>query len=73
MRNVLSEVDTLFKEYLPEDFLKKFNLIDVKETITNIHYPIDMDKTRQAKYRIFFDRLLRIQLYSLINRNEYQK
>ncbi len=73
MRNILPEVDTLFEEYLPQEFLKKFNLIDVKETIKNIHYPIDIDKTRQAKYRIFFDRLLRIQLYSLINRNEYQK
>jgi len=63
----------LFEEYLPVEFLEKFNLMDVKETIKNIHYPKDVDKVRQAKKRIFFDRLLRIQLFSLINRDEYRK
>lgn len=71
--NVLPEVDNLFEEYLPKEFLDKFNLIDVKQTIKNIHYPKDLDKVRQAKKRIFFDRLLRIQLFSLINRDEYRK
>jgi len=71
--NVLPEVDNLFEEYLPKEFLKKFGLINVKETIKNIHYPKDIDKVRQAKKRIFFDRLLRIQLFSLINRDEYKK
>jgi len=32
-----------------------------------------MDTSRQAKYRVFFDRLLRIQLFSLINRDAYKK
>ncbi|HKL44422.1 MAG TPA: ATP-dependent DNA helicase RecG [Candidatus Absconditabacterales bacterium] len=71
--NILPEVDNLFEEYLPVEFLEKFNLMDVKETIRNIHYPKDVDKVRQAKKRIFFDRLLRIQLFSLINRDEYRK
>jgi ATP-dependent DNA helicase RecG len=73
MRNILPEVKNIFSEYLPEEFLKKFNLMNVIDTITNIHYPKDIDKSRQAKYRIFFDRLLRIQLFSLINRDSYQK
>lgn len=73
IRNVLSEVKNIFSEYLPDDFLKKFKLMNVVDTITNIHYPDNIDKSRQAKYRIFFDRLLRIQLFSLINRDEYQK
>ena len=73
MRNILPEIKNLFSEYLPEAFLRKFKLMNVVDTITNIHYPEDIDKTRQAKYRIFFDRLLRIQLFSLINREEYQK
>ncbi|HRX63731.1 MAG TPA: ATP-dependent DNA helicase RecG [Candidatus Absconditabacterales bacterium] len=71
--NCIGDIDNLFEEYLPKEFLKKFDLIDVKKTIRNIHYPIDLDTNRQAKHRIFFDRLLRIQLYSLINRDEYQK
>jgi RecG-like helicase len=73
MRNVLPEVNKIFSEYLPNEFLEKFNLMNVVATITNIHYPKDIDKSRQAKYRILFDRLLRIQLFSLINRDAYQK
>jgi len=73
MRNSLSEVNNVFSEYLPDEFLKKFKLMNVTDTITNMHYPEDVDKNRQAKYRVFFDRLLRIQLFSLINRDAYQK
>jgi ATP-dependent DNA helicase RecG len=44
----------------------------VQETIKEMHYPTSFDKQKEANLRIFFDRLLRIQLYSLINRNTYQ-
>jgi ATP-dependent DNA helicase RecG len=37
-----------------------------------MHYPTSFEKQKQANLRIFFDRLLRIQLYSLINRSTYQ-
>ncbi|MCK9466902.1 MAG: ATP-dependent DNA helicase RecG [Candidatus Absconditabacterales bacterium] len=71
--NVLPEIENLFVEYLPQDFLKKFNLLGIKDTIKNLHYPDDIDSIRQGKYRIFFDKLLRIQLHSIINRNEYRQ
>lgn len=71
--NVLPEVDNLFNEYLPLDFLKKFNLLDIKTTIKNLHYPRDMDSIRQWQNRVFFDKLLRVQLHSMINRNEYRE
>jgi ATP-dependent DNA helicase RecG len=45
----------------------------VKETIKAMHYPESFDQQKQANLRIFFDRLLRIQLYSLMNRNDYQQ
>lgn len=70
---ILPFVQQEFKEYLPEEFLEKFDLLDVCTTIKNIHYPENMEKRDDAMYRIFFDRLLRIQLYSLINKKEYQK
>ncbi|MEI6672525.1 MAG: hypothetical protein WCL02_04155 [bacterium] len=38
-----------------------------------MHYPTSFEKQKQANLRIFFDRLLRIQLYSLINRSTYQE
>ncbi|MEI7557725.1 MAG: hypothetical protein WCJ45_02555 [bacterium] len=45
----------------------------VQETIKEMHYPSSFEKQKQANLRIFFDRLLRIQLYSLLNRSSYQQ
>ena len=73
MWNILPEVDNLFKEYLPLEFLERFNLLDINTTIKNLHYPINMDSVRQWQNRVFFDKLLRVQLYSMINRNEYRQ
>ncbi len=47
--------------------------MSVQDTIKNMHYPQNQKLNKQAKYRVFFDRLLRIQLYSLLNKREYQK
>lgn len=73
MRNLMDKVDTIFSEYLPQELLKKFWLMGVKETIKAMHYPESFDQQKQANLRIFFDRLLRIQLYSLLNRSDYQQ
>ncbi len=72
MRNLIDKIDTIFSEYLPDEFIKKFWLMGVKETIRAMHYPDSFDQQKQANLRIFFDRLLRIQLYSLLNRSNYQ-
>lgn len=69
---VLPQIDNLFSEYLPEEFLKRFGLMWICETFKQIHYPDNIDKLWQAKYRIFFDKLLRVQLHSLLMRKEYQ-
>jgi hypothetical protein len=47
MWNILPEVDNLFEEYLPLEFLKEFNLLDINTTIKSLHYPVDMDSIRQ--------------------------
>ena len=72
MRENLTKIDTLFEEYLPENFLQTFNLLSVKETIKNLHYPETEELKKKALYRLFFDRLLRIQLHSLLNKQQYQ-
>ena len=73
MRNLMDKVDTIFSEYLPSEFIQKFWLMGVQETIKAMHYPSSFEQQKQANLRIFFDRLLRIQLYSLMNRNNYQQ
>jgi len=72
MRLLMDKIDTIFSEYLPQEFIEKFWLMGVQETIKEMHYPTSFERQKQANLRIFFDRLLRIQLYSLINRSTYQ-
>ena len=66
------QIPVVFAEYLPEEFLKIFHLLDVQKTILNIHYPESESLKSQAIHRVFFDRLLRVQLFSLMNRQSYQ-
>lgn len=73
MWEVIDHIPQHFYEYLPAEFLKHFVLIDVPTTMRQMHYPVDYDQQKQALQRVFFDRLLRIQLYSLMNRSAYQK
>lgn len=61
-----------FQETLPNWLLKEYDLLDINSAIKNIHYPENFDIIKQAKYRLIFERLLRVQLISIINKNKYQ-
>lgn len=64
-------IDEIFEENLPKDLLKEFNIMDIRSTIKNMHYPESIEEQEAAVKRIFFDRLLKIQLTSLINKAQY--
>ncbi len=67
----LYKIDQIFSEYLPDEFVKEFQLLDVKSTIKNLHFPDSDGLKNKALYRLFFDRLLRIQIFSLQNKLNY--
>ncbi len=69
----LNLIENTFEEPLPKDFLEKFDLIEKKESIKNIHFPPNFDILKKSKKRIYFEKLLEIQLISLINRKKYQE
>lgn len=72
MRKAIWAIPEYFKEYLPDEFLKEFGLLDVQTTIRNMHFPDSEDLLQMAQQRVYFDRLLRIQLHALLARQEYQ-
>ena len=72
IRDNLNQIPNYFSEYLPNQFLKDFSLLSIPETIKNIHYPDSHNLKNQALHRVFFDRLLRVQLFSLMNKQNYQ-
>jgi RecG-like helicase len=62
-----------FKEYYPKDFLNEFNLLQLTKTVKNLHFPESWELLKQAKNRLWFDKLLRIQLVSLLSKIEYSE
>ncbi len=61
------------KEYLPQQFLEIFQLMDVPTTVEQMHFPSSFEDQDFAEHRIMFDRLLRIQLYAQLFRFNYQQ
>ena len=66
-------VDSIFEETLPKEILQKYNLMWIKESIKNIHFPQNFDKLHQAQYRIYFDKLLQIQLISQLSKHKHKQ
>ena len=59
-----NEYPFLYDEYLPQNLINEFNLMNRKEAFINIHYPENENKLLEAKKRLSFDELF-IFLYSL--------
>ncbi|MDJ0553383.1 MAG: ATP-dependent DNA helicase RecG [Microcoleaceae cyanobacterium MO_207.B10] len=57
---------------LPEALLNKYQLIDLKNAIKNIHFPIDRDCLAAARRRLVFDEFFYLQL-GLLKRRQLQK
>ena len=56
---------------LPENFLNQYQLIDLKNAIKNIHFPIDRDCLAAARRRLVFDEFFYLQL-GLLKRRQVQ-
>ncbi len=67
MSEKINEVDKLFEEFLPDYLIKKYNLLDIKTALKNIHFPQNTELLNKAKYRFNFEKLLTWQLISNLN------
>ncbi|MBP3482670.1 MAG: ATP-dependent DNA helicase RecG [Alistipes sp.] len=50
------------EETLPEQLMKRYGLMPLREALRNIHFPQSPELLRQAQYRLKFEELLGIQL-----------
>lgn len=73
IRTQINHVDTLFPELYPDEFLNRYSLMELPNTIKNMHFPTDFIVLNKAKYRIFFDRICRMQILSQLQKNEYNQ
>jgi len=58
----------LVVDWLPQELIKKNQLLDLSQAIKNVHFPADSEILKQARYRLKFDELFLIQLISQLNK-----
>lgn len=68
----LDHIPQLFPEFLPSDFVQEFGLVSRAEMIRGLHYPSSHEHMERARYRLYFEKLLTIQLNTQIARRHYQ-
>ena len=73
VRENMSYIPELFGEYLPKSVVEEAHLHGYMETIRDMHYPETMEDAQAAHRRVSFDKLLWVQLSSIMQRQQYQK
>ncbi len=62
IKSVLDEMFDKIEEFLPQSLLKKYNLLQRKYAIKNIHFPSDEKTFFMARYRLVFEEFFLLQL-----------
>ncbi len=57
-KSIEKGIELLDEDYLPERFVRSYNLFTRNEAVKFLHYPHSMDSIKRAKQRITFDSLL---------------
>lgn len=68
LKNYLNEVE----ETLPAYLLKQCNLLNLKDSLFNIHYPQSTELLKQAEYRLKFEELFSLQL-NILRQKSYRE
>ena len=63
----------ILNEFLPNEILKRYNLLEYKDAIENIHYPKSKGLLEASKNRLKFNELLLLNLSILMARDEFNK
>ncbi len=61
IKNALDNYLQYAAEYLPEEFRKKFGLIQLQQSLAGIHFPDTFESLEKAKYRLIFDEFFMVQ------------
>ncbi|MBP6086192.1 hypothetical protein KA478_03230 [Patescibacteria group bacterium] len=73
MRENKQHIPELFAEYLPKQVIEECQLHDYTKTVQDMHYPENADDQQAAFRRVSFDKLLSVQLASLMQKYQYQQ
>ena len=69
MCNLWPQVDGRLRETLPDEVIREYGLVPLRDALYNIHFPTSQQALRDAELRLKFDELLGIQLKILQQRH----
>lgn len=69
MCNLWPQVDGRLRETLPNEVIREYGLVPLRDALYNIHFPTSQQALRDAELRLKFDELLGIQLNILQQRH----
>lgn len=74
VEQTLKEDITNLEEFLPENHLQQYHLLDYREAVYQIHFPADWQQLNRARHRLvlneFLELMLGLQLHSIIEKKE---
>lgn len=73
IKELLSQCSNQIYETLPDYIISKFNLIDRKKALLNIHFPANTEIVSHARERLKFEELLLLQLQLLQQKNSLSR
>ncbi|MCQ4921832.1 ATP-dependent DNA helicase RecG [Tissierella carlieri] len=67
----IKEYINQIREFLPQEIIDKYDLMDIKDAIINVHFPMNSVLLEKARKRLSFQELLTLQmgLFIIKNRN----
>lgn len=71
--NVLETYGNQIETVLPDFIIKKYNLLEKKEALKQIHFPDDNEKLNAARFSLVFEEFFLIQLKLALLREENNK
>jgi len=69
----LRQSTSLITDWLPDNFKKKYQLLDLNSALRQIHFPDSREWIKKAEDRLAFDELLLLHLQSLERKAGWQK
>lgn len=73
MQNALKMIDTDLEETLPDYLINEYNLLGLKESLKQIHFPDNPELRMKARKRLVFEELLTMQLALLELKGQSEK
>jgi ATP-dependent DNA helicase RecG len=73
IKPIIENIKNKIPETLPEEILKKYELISLREALEQVHLPASLDLAKKAEERFSFEQIFFISLFNLKKKSEVKK